>query len=43
MQSSLDRYLDFYNHHRPHQGYRTRGRTPAQVLARGRSNYAPAS
>ena len=50
MQVSLDRYLDFpgqpragYNHLRPHQGYRTKGRTPAQVLAQGRSNHARAS
>ena len=25
---------------RPHQGYRTKGRTPGQVLAQGRSNHA---
>ena len=29
---SLEAFMDFYNHQRPHQGYRTRGRTPAQVF-----------
>ena len=43
MQVSLDRYLDFYNWHRPHQGYRTKGRTPGQVLTHGRSKHAAAS
>lgn len=32
MQAALDRYLDFYNHRRPHQGYRTQGRTPGDIL-----------
>ena len=40
MQLSLDRYLDYYNWHRPHQGYRTKGRTPGQVLTQGRCNHA---
>ncbi len=34
MQDVLDRYLTFYNHQRPHLGYRTRGRTPAQIFRR---------
>ncbi|MDR7415881.1 MAG: DDE-type integrase/transposase/recombinase [Armatimonadota bacterium] len=32
MQDALDRYLTFYNHHRPHLGYRTRGRTPGELF-----------
>jgi transposase InsO family protein len=32
MQTTLDRYLDFYNHRRSHQGYRTRGRTPGEIF-----------
>ena len=32
MQTALDRYLDFYNHRRTHQGYRTRGRTPGEIF-----------
>jgi transposase InsO family protein len=32
MQTALDRYLDFYNHRRSHQGYRTRGRTPGEIF-----------
>ena len=32
LQRSLDNFLDFYNWHRPHLGYRTRGRTPGQTL-----------
>ena len=32
LQRSLDRFLHFYNWHRPHTGYRTRGRTPGQTL-----------
>jgi len=43
MQVSLDRYLDFYNWHRPHQGYRTKGRTPGQILARRSPNNASPS
>jgi transposase InsO family protein len=29
---SLQSYLRFYNHQRSHRGYRTRGRTPAQIV-----------
>jgi transposase InsO family protein len=29
---SLQSYLRLYNHDRPHRGYRTRGRTPAQIV-----------
>ncbi|HLC35895.1 MAG TPA: IS481 family transposase [Anaerolineales bacterium] len=43
MQVSLDRYLDFYNWRRPHQGYRTKGRTPGQVVAPRRARHANAS
>ena len=32
LQQSLDRFLRFYNHERPHRGCRLRGRTPATVL-----------
>jgi len=32
LQASLDGYLRFYNGQRPHQGYRTQGRTPAEVF-----------
>jgi transposase InsO family protein len=32
LQESLDRFLRFYNEERPHQGYRLRGRTPAEVF-----------
>jgi len=39
MQVSLDRYLEYYNWHRPHQGYRTKGRTPGQVLAQGQPHH----
>jgi transposase InsO family protein len=34
MQEALNRYLAFYNHQRPHLGYRTRGRTPADIFMR---------
>ncbi len=27
-----DRYLESYNHRRPHSGYRTHGRPPAQMF-----------
>ncbi len=32
LQTALDRYLGFYNHHRPHLGYRTRGQPPASIF-----------
>jgi transposase InsO family protein len=32
LDASLQSYLRFYNHERAHHGYRTRGRTPAQVV-----------
>jgi transposase InsO family protein len=32
LQRSLDGFLRFYNHQRPHHGYRTRGRTPGSIL-----------
>jgi hypothetical protein len=32
LQRSLDSFLRFYNHERPHHGYRTHGRTPAAIL-----------
>jgi transposase InsO family protein len=32
LQRSLDGFLHFYNHARPHQGYRVRGRTPASIF-----------
>lgn len=35
LQADLDRYLDFYNRERAHQGYRTKGRTPWQAFSDG--------
>jgi hypothetical protein len=35
LQRDLDRYLEFYNRPRAHQGYRTQGRTPWQVFRDG--------
>ena len=35
LQADLDRYLDFYNRERAHQGYRTKGRTPYQAFIDG--------
>ena len=32
LQRSLDGFLRFYNHDRPHQGYRLRGHPPATVF-----------
>jgi transposase/transposase-like protein len=32
LQHSLDAYMRSYNHDRPHQGYRLRGRTPAALF-----------
>jgi transposase InsO family protein len=32
LEYSLQRFLKFYNHQRPHFGYRTRGRTPSQIF-----------
>src|SRR5262249_55553401 len=32
IQRDLDRFLDYYNLERSHQGYRLKGRTPAQAL-----------
>jgi len=32
LQASLDSFLRFYNFERPHQGYRTKGRVPAEIL-----------
>jgi transposase InsO family protein len=32
MQRSLDAFMTFYNEQRPHQGYRLRGRTPAEFF-----------
>lgn len=33
---SLQQFMRFYNHERPHHGYRVRGRTPAAALAGAR-------
>ena len=35
LQADLDRYLQFYNRERAHQGYRTQGRTPYQAFLEG--------
>lgn len=32
LQTSLDGFLKFYNFERPHRGYRTKGRTPAEIF-----------
>jgi transposase InsO family protein len=32
LQRSLDGFLHFYNHQRPHQGYRVRGQTPGTIF-----------
>src|SRR2546428_11779602 len=32
MQQSLEAFMRFYNEQRPHQGYRLRGRTPAEIF-----------
>jgi transposase InsO family protein len=32
LQAALDRDLEFYNHHRPPTGYRTWGRSPAEMF-----------
>jgi len=45
LQAALDRYLEFYTHRRPHLGYRTRGRPPADlfwgITGRGEHDQAP--
>jgi transposase InsO family protein len=32
LQRALDDFMRYYNHERPHQGYRVRGRTPATLV-----------
>ena len=32
LQRSLEAFMQSYNHERPHQGYRLRGRTPATLF-----------
>ncbi|MFN2421530.1 MAG: hypothetical protein ABR527_09180 [Gemmatimonadota bacterium] len=32
LERSLAAFIDFYNHQRPHQGYRTRGLTPGEIF-----------
>ncbi len=34
IQRNLERFLAYYNAERSHQGYRLKGRTPAEALAR---------
>ena len=43
IQRDLDKFLTFYNLKRSHQGYRLKGRTPAQALceALGRKRLPP--
>ena len=33
MQRSLDAFMKFYNERRPHQSYRLRARTPAELFS----------
>ena len=33
LQKDLDEWLHFYNHDRPHLGYRNQGRTPYETVA----------
>ena len=35
LQRDLDRYVEFYNRERAHQGYRTHGLTPYQAFLDG--------
>jgi transposase InsO family protein len=35
LQIDLDRYMQFYNRERSHQGYRTKGRTPSRAFLEG--------
>ncbi len=35
LQTDLNRYLEFYDRERAHQGYRTQGRTTYQVFVDG--------
>jgi len=42
LQLDLDRYLEFYNRERAHQGYRTQGRTPYQAFLDGADQIAKA-
>jgi len=35
LQGDLDRYLEFYNRERAHQGYRAQGRPPYQAFFDG--------
>jgi len=35
LQRDLDRYVEFYNRERTHQGYRTQGRMPYQAFLDG--------
>lgn len=37
LQKDLDRWLDFYNHRRPHLGYRNQGNTPGQSFEKGKN------
>lgn len=43
IQRDLDRFIKYYNLERSHQGYRLKGRTPAQALmeALGRKRLPP--
>lgn len=35
LQADLDRYLEFHNRERAHQGYRTKDRTPLEAFLDG--------
>lgn len=40
LEASLQSFLRFYNHERTHHGYRTQGRTPAQIVWGARDDVA---
>jgi len=41
LRTDFDKYLDFYNWERSHQGYRTKGRTPCQAFLEGVNGMLP--
>ena len=37
LQKDLDQWLPYYNHERPHRGYRNRGRRPIETVEEGKA------